>query len=154
LLEYGFGKDDQGQFFQKNEESPLDADIIIIDEVSMVDLILMNSLLKAIPPGTRLILVGDVDQLPSVGPGNVLKDIIQSGIVKVVQLNEIFRQAQESMIVINAHHINEGELPLLNAKNKDFYFNRTTTKEHLLKTIVDLCLSRLPKYKGYDSLQD
>ncbi len=154
LLEYGFGQEGEEQFFQKNEEDPLKADVVIIDEVSMVDILLMNNLLKAITPGTRLILVGDKDQLPSVGPGNVLKDIIESGVVKVVQLNEIFRQAQESMIVINAHYINKGELPLLNVKNKDFFFHRAHSKEDILKTIVDLCASRLPKYKGFDPLQD
>lgn len=154
LLEYGFAKEEENQYFQKNEEAPLEADVVIIDEVSMVDILLMNHLLKAIQPGTRLILVGDVDQLPSVGPGNVLKDIIESGVVKVVQLNEIFRQAQESMIVVNAHHINKGELPLLNVKNKDFFFHRIHTKEEVLSTLVDLCSTRLPKYKGFDPLQD
>lgn len=154
LLEYGFSGEGDDQFFQKNEEDPLPADVVIIDEVSMVDILLMNSLLKAITPGTRLILVGDKDQLPSVGPGNVLKDIIECGVVKVVHLNEIFRQAQESMIVINAHHINKGELPLLNVKDKDFFFERTQSKEDILKIIVNLCSTRLPKYKGFDPLQD
>ena len=154
LLEYGFSNEGEEHSFQKNQEAPLAADVVIIDEVSMVDILLMNYLLKAIAPGTRLILVGDQDQLPSVGPGNVLKDIIESGIVKVVYLNEIFRQAQESMIVINAHNINKGELPLLNVKNKDFFFNRASTKEELLKTIIELCSTRLPNYKGFDPLVD
>ncbi len=154
LLEYGFTKEGEEQTFQKNQEAPLQADVIIIDEVSMMDILLMNHLLKAIAPGTRLILVGDKDQLPSVGPGNVLKDIIESGIVKIVHLNEIFRQAQESMIVINAHNINRGELPQLNVKNKDFFFDRVPSKEDLLKVIVNLCANRLPKYKGFDPLGD
>lgn len=154
LLEYGFGQEGEEQIFQKNEDNPLKADVVIIDEVSMVDILLMNHLLKAISPGTRLILVGDKDQLPSVGPGNVLKDMMESGVVKLVQLNEIFRQAQESMIVINAHHINKGELPLLNVKKKDFFFHRAHSKEEILKIIVDLCASRLPRYQGFDSLQD
>lgn len=154
LLEYAFGKEGEDPFFQKNEESPLSADVVIIDEVSMVDILLMNHLLKAIEPGTRLIMVGDVDQLPSVGPGNVLKDIIESAVVKVVHLNEIFRQARESMIVINAHHINRGELPLLNVENKDFFFHRARSKEELLRTIVDLAARRLPRYKDYDPLRD
>ena len=139
LLEYGFSREGEEQSFQKNQDSPLKADVIIIDEVSMVDILLMNHLLKAIAPGARLILVGDVDQLPSVGPGNVLKDIIESGIVKVVYLKEIFRQAQESMIVLNAHKINKGELPQLNMKNKDFFFDRAQSNEEILKIIIDLC---------------
>lgn len=154
LLEYGFSKEEEGQFFQKNEEEPLEADVVIIDEMSMVDTMLMNHLLKAISVGTRLIMVGDVDQLPSVGPGNVLKDIIDSKMIKVVQLNKIFRQAKESMIVVNAHKINSGELPLLNVKDNDFYFHRIPSKEDVLKTVVDLCSRRLPKYKGFNPLQD
>ncbi len=154
LLEYGFSREGEEQSFQKNQDSPLKADVIIIDEVSMVDILLMNHLLKAIAPGARLILVGDVDQLPSVGPGNVLKDIIESGIVKVVYLKEIFRQAQESMIVLNAHKINKGELPQLNMKNKDFFFDRAQSNEEILKIIIDLCTSRLPKYKSFNPLGD
>lgn len=154
LLEYGFSNEGEEQSFQKNEDAPLAADVVIIDEVSMVDILLMNHLLKAIAPGTRLILVGDKDQLPSVGPGNVLKDIIESGIVKVVHLDEIFRQAQESMIVINAHNINKGDLPQLNVKNKDFFFNRAPSKEELLQIIINLCSTRLPNYKGFNPLED
>ena len=108
--------------FMKNEEEPINADVIIIDEVSMVDVLLMYSLLRAIKPGTRLILVGDSDQLPSVGAGNVLKDMIDSNVINVVRLNEIFRQARESMIVVNAHKINKGEPLFLNSKGKDFFF--------------------------------
>jgi exodeoxyribonuclease V alpha subunit len=99
--------------FKKDQDDPLEADVVVIDEASMVDTLLMYHLLKAIPPQAHLILVGDVDQLPSVGPGNVLKDIIDSGIFTVVRLTEIFRQAQESMIIVNAHKVNQGEFPIL-----------------------------------------
>ncbi|HHV62508.1 MAG TPA: AAA family ATPase [Firmicutes bacterium] len=114
LLEVGFCA--TGIEFARNEANPLDADAVIVDEVSMVDIVLMYDLLKAIRPGTRLILVGDADQLPSVGPGNVLRDIIESGAVSVVRLQEIFRQARNSMIIVNAHRINRGEFPLLNRR--------------------------------------
>ena len=97
--------------FKRNEDNPLDADLVVIDEASMVDVLLMNNLLKAIPLTATLLLVGDVDQLPSVGPGNVLKDIIASGCVETVILTEIFRQAQESLIIVNAHRVNRGEFP-------------------------------------------
>ncbi len=107
LLEYSPKKGG----FKKDQEDPLEADVVIIDEASMVDTLLMYHLLKAIPSQAHLILVGDVDQLPSVGPGNVLKDIIDSGIFTVVRLTEIFRQAQESMIIVNAHKVNQGEFP-------------------------------------------
>lgn len=153
LLEYGFGDKDEDMTFQKNEDCPLEADAVIVDEVSMVDILLMNSLLKAITEGTRLVLVGDVDQLPSVGPGCVLQDIINSGAVSVVRLNEIFRQAQESMIVVNAHRINKGEPPVLNIRDKDFFFMREESQEGILEKIKQLCKERLPKYSGYSSLE-
>ncbi len=153
LLEYGFGDNEEDTFFQKNEESPLECDAIIIDEVSMIDILLMNNLLKAIAEGTRVILVGDVDQLPSVGPGNVLRDIIDSEAIPVVRLNEIFRQAQESMIVVNAHRINKGEAPTFNAKDKDFFLIRQDQQEEILSTILELCSERLPKYAGYSSFE-
>lgn len=152
LLEYSFMEEDMA--FGINEESPLETDLLIIDEASMIDILLMNSLLKAVLPGTRLILVGDVDQLPSVGAGNVLNDIIESGVVKVVKLDEIFRQAEESMIVVNAHRINKGEKPYLNEKEKDFYFIRLNNPEHIVTTVLDLCKERLPSYYGVDSLKD
>lgn len=154
LLEYSYMEEDGEMAFGKNEDSPLEADLVIIDEASMIDILLMNNLLKAIMPGTRLILVGDVDQLPSVGAGNVLKDIINSKIVKVVELNEIFRQAEESMIIVNAHRINKGENPYLNVKNKDFYFIRNKEPKEILNTILELCRDRLPNYNGYSSLKD
>ncbi|WP_041719386.1 SF1B family DNA helicase RecD2 [Alkaliphilus oremlandii] len=154
LLEMGYSDDDDGMLFQRNEENPLPADIIIIDEVSMVDIMLMNSLLKAISVGTRLIFVGDVDQLPSVGAGNVLRDIIDSKIIKVVRLNEIFRQAEESMIVVNAHKINKGEYPILNHKDKDFYFMSRSRSEDILNTIIGLVKERLPKHYKFDPIKD
>ena len=154
LLELGFSEEQESMFFQRDEDNPLTADVIIIDEMSMVDILLMHSLLKAIPPGARLILVGDVDQLPSVGAGNVLRDIIDSKIVKVVRLNEIFRQAEESMIIVNAHKINQGIYPILNAKDKDFYFLRESQKEGILKTIIELVKTRLPNHYKYDPIRD
>jgi len=150
LLEFGYGDSDEEMFFQKNEESPLECDVIIIDEVSMIDILLANNLLKAIAEGTRVILVGDVDQLPSVGPGNVLRDIIDSGVLPVVRLDEIFRQAESSMIVVNAHRINRGEPPVLSSKNGDFFLIRQETQEDIVSTIIELCTSRLPKYTGLD----
>jgi exodeoxyribonuclease V alpha subunit len=147
LLELGYS-DDESMVFSRDEESPLDCDVLIIDEASMIDVVLMNSLLKAIGRGTRVIIVGDVDQLPSVGPGNVLRDIIQSQCIKVVRLKDIFRQSQESMIIVNAHRINNGEMPLLNEKNKDFYFIKEEQQEKVLRTLIELINVRLPKFNA------
>ncbi|AJA49605.1 RecD/TraA family helicase [Clostridium pasteurianum DSM 525 = ATCC 6013] len=147
LLELGVGNDEQMKIFNR-EECPLECDVIIVDEASMIDIVLMNNLLKAVGLGTRLIIVGDVDQLPSVGPGNVLKDIIESGIVKVVRLKDIFRQAKESMIIVNAHKINNGEMPILNKKDKDFYFINREKNENILDTIIELVYKRLPKFNS------
>jgi exodeoxyribonuclease V alpha subunit len=154
LLEYNFIDDETGMAFNKDEGTPIEADVVIIDEVSMIDILLMNNLLKAVMTGTRLILVGDVDQLPSVGPGNVLKDIINGGIARVVKLDEVFRQAQESMIIVNAHRVNKGQKPLLNVKDKDFFLIPKASNEDIVTTIVDLCRERLPKFNGYDPLKD
>jgi len=154
LLEMGYSDENEGMLFQRNEDNPLATDVIIIDEVSMVDIILMNSLLKAISRGTRVVFVGDVDQLPSVGAGNVLKDIIDSGVIKIVRLNEIFRQAGESMIVVNAHKINQGQYPTLNHKEKDFYFINRSKKDDILNTIVALVKERLPKHYKFDPIKD
>ncbi|RKD23536.1 ATP-dependent DNA helicase, RecD/TraA family [Caminicella sporogenes DSM 14501] len=154
LLEYSFSEDGIGMRFIKDGDEPLTADVIIVDEVSMIDILLMYHLLKAVMPGTRLILVGDVDQLPSVGPGNVLHDIIGSEIVKVVKLTEIFRQAEESMIVVNAHKINKGLKPILNAKGKDFYFISKRNQDDILNTIKELCLKRLPNFSNCDPIKD
>lgn len=133
--------------YQKNENSPLDGDVLIVDESSMIDIILMNSLLKAIPPHMKLILVGDIDQLPSVGAGNVLRDIIDSERFPVIRLTKIFRQAQSSRIIMNAHRINTGEFPnLSNGRNTDFFYIEEEEPELAAKKIVELVKYRLPKY--------
>ncbi len=153
LLEIGYSGEDAEPVFFKNEANPIEADVVIIDETSMVDILIMNHLLKAIAPGTRLILAGDMDQLPSVGAGNVLKDIIGSGIIRTVQLTEIFRQEEESMIIVNAHRINRGERPVLNAKGKDFFFIPRSSPQSLVDTVVDLCCRRIPDSYGYDPIK-
>lgn len=135
-----------------NEENPLDCDYVIVDEVSMVDIKLMDKLLKALSSNTALILVGDHNQLPSVGPGNVLKDILDTDI-KSVRLNKIFRQAQESNIVVNAHRINDGLYPILNQKNKDFFFIDSNVN-NFQKDILDLIKNRLPNYYKLDPIND
>lgn len=132
--------------FQRNEENPLEADVIIIDEMSMVDIYLMHSLLKAISVGTRLILVGDVDQLPSVGPGNVLKDIIRSRCFNVVELTRIFRQAAESDIIVNAHKINGGQQIDLAKRSKDFLFIRRENPDAIIAAAITLMTKKLPAY--------
>lgn len=154
MLEYGYADETLGMMFGRDDGSPLETDVIIIDEMSMVDIILMNNLLKAIMPGTRVILVGDIDQLPSVGAGNVLKDIIESGIVKVVELNEIFRQAQESMIIVNAHKINNGEAPYVNTKGKDFFFLEESNARDVVDRVLEVTRDRLPKWNDYDPIKD
>lgn len=154
LLEMGYATDSEELSFFKDEEDPIKADVVILDEVSMVDILLMYSLLRAIKPGTRIILVGDSDQLPSVGAGNVLKDMIDSDVINVVKLNEIFRQAQESMIVVNAHKINNGEPLYLNSKGKDFFFIKRNTNEEILNEIIGLVSERLPKFYKLDKLKD
>ena len=133
--------------YQKDEENPLEGDVLIVDECSMIDIVLMNSLLKAIPPTMRLILVGDIDQLPSVGAGNVLRDIIDSGAFPVVRLTRIFRQAQTSRIIMNAHRINEGKIPdISNGKNSDFFFLENEDAEAVVPQIVKLVKENLPNY--------
>ena len=149
MLEYSIQKGG----FQKNDEHPLEVDLLIVDEASMIDTILMHHLLKAIPPTATFILVGDVNQLPSVGAGNVLKDIIYSGAVKVVELNEIFRQAEESSIIVNAHKINNGILPVLKSSKQepdDFYFIEQEDPEEVLKVILELAKTRIPKRFALD----
>ena len=132
--------------YKRNDENPLEGDALIIDECSMIDIVLMNSLLKAVPSNMRLLLVGDVDQLPSVGAGNVLRDIIDSGVVPVVRLTRIFRQALTSRIIMNAHAINEGRMPdIRNGKQSDFFFMECEEPEQIASTIVDLVSHRLPK---------
>lgn len=154
MLEYGYSENEEEQTFDRNEDNPLEADLVIVDEASMVDILLMNHLLKAVALGTRLILVGDVNQLPSVGPGNVLKDFLESGVIPMVKLEKIFRQAQESMIVVNAHRINSGEMPLVNDKEKDFYFIQCATPEKIRQTILDISTHRLKNYNNYDFFED
>jgi len=151
LLEYS----PQDGKFKKDQGDPLDADVVVIDESSMMDLTLMNSLLKAVHPTSTLILVGDVDQLPAVGAGNVLRDLIDSGAIEVVTLTEIFRQAQRSMIVVNAHRINKGQYPLLSGKkDRDFFFIEEEDPEEAAAIVVDLVMRRLPGYYNYDPMDD
>ncbi|HEY8422473.1 MAG TPA: ATP-dependent RecD-like DNA helicase [Thermoclostridium sp.] len=154
LLEMGFSLDETHREFKKNERDPIKADAIIIDEVSMVDILLMHALLKAVEPGTRLILVGDVDQLPSVGPGRVLSDIIESRCLKTIRLNTIFRQAKESFIVINAHKINKGDFPELNTPNDDFFFISRSSPQSTAMTVLELCTARIPEKFGLDPMKD
>ena len=133
--------------YQKNEENPLEGDVLIVDECSMIDIVLMNSLLKAIPLGMRLILVGDIDQLPSVGAGNVLRDIMDSGTVPVIRLTRIFRQALSSRIITNAHRINQGQMPdISNGADTDFFFTSKEEPEEAAEEIVKLVKTKLPKY--------
>jgi exodeoxyribonuclease V alpha subunit len=142
----GRGAQSMGMHFDRNEENPLDADVIIIDEMSMVDISLMHSLLRAVNVGTRLILVGDVDQLPSVGPGNVLRDIIESGSFNVVKLTHIFRQAAQSDIVVNAHKINAGEPVDLAKRSQDFLFIRRDNPDAVISAAITLIQKKLPDY--------
>ncbi len=154
----GIGRLDDEGIYSKNytyEGTPIDGDIVVVDELSMVDMFLMNYLLKSVFRGTKLILVGDVDQLPSVGPGNVLKDLIDSGMIKTVMLDKIFRQAAKSKIVLNAHRVNKGE-PFLskddieNETNQDFFYISHKSQEAILKEVISLCTGRLEKFGQYD----
>ena len=138
--------------YGRNDENPLDGDVLIVDESSMIDVILMNSLLKAVPLSMRLILVGDIDQLPSVGAGNVLRDIIDSGAVPVIRLTRIFRQAQSSRIVTNAHRINQGIFPdISNGRQSDFFFIKDEDPEQAARDIVNIVKNRIPKAYGYST---
>jgi len=153
MLEYSIQKGG----FQKNDQDPLECDLLVVDEASMIDTILMHHLLKAIPPQATFVLVGDVNQLPSIGAGNVLQDIIASGAVRVVELNEIFRQAQESSIIVNAHTINNGVFPSLKPSSQgldDFYFLEQGDPEEVLRIILKLTKDRIPRRFGLDSLDD
>lgn len=155
LLEVSWDKHDN-PVFNRNERNQLSCDALIVDEVSMVDTYIIESVMRALPFGCRLILVGDSDQLPSVGPGNVLGDLIDSGIVPVVRLNEIFRQAQKSLIVTNAHKIVNGNMPVLSASDNDFFFLKRNNKQEISKVILDLCSNRLPNaydYSPFDNIQ-
>lgn len=152
LLEVDFAAG--GNTFKRNEENPLDCDALIIDEMSMVDALLFASVLKALKTRTRLIMVGDTDQLPSVGAGNVLHDLLASGKVPSIELTEIFRQAAQSLIVMNAHSIIHGELPELRDKKSDFFFMYSEDEFNSLRLAINLCKTRLPNAYGYDPLDD
>mgnify|MGYP003290765669 CR=1 FL=1 len=148
LLECGIDPNTGKMEFVRDEDNPLKADAVIVDEMSMVDIQLLHSLLRAIPQGKRLILVGDPDQLPPVGPGSPFADCLRSGMLPTVRLTEIFRQAQESLIVMNAHRVNQGILPDLKDKQHDFFFMPRRSEEDVCKTIAELCATRLPKNMG------
>ena len=160
LLE--IGKIDEDSMYKKitdYEGAPIDADLIIVDEMSMVDMFLMNCLLKCIYQGTKLILVGDEDQLPSVGPGSVLKDFINSEEIKTVHLDKIFRQAAKSKIIVNAHRVNEGKFFLSKEEveedmEEDFFWINETNQEKMLKEVLSLCSGRLKNYGNYDFFQN
>ncbi len=152
LLENMPGSDGGQVYFAKNEQNKLDCDILIVDEMSMVDILLIHHLLLALPNRARLILVGDSDQLPAVGAGNVLRDIIESDSVECIKLTEIFRQAKESMIVVNAHRINKGQMPYCNDADNDFFMVNCQDIDYLCETIADLCETRIPKAYGVDSI--
>ena len=154
LLEYGMGAGGAEPSFQRNRDNPLPHEVVIIDEASMVDLQLFDSLLKAIPLSSRLIMVGDVNQLPPVGPGTIFKDIINSKLVTVVELNEIFRQSGESLIVTNAHKIIHGEFPICTETKNDFFFMRADNPNELTEKLVSLYTDRLPNAYDFDPLED
>lgn len=148
LLETQFDPESGKLCFMHDESEPLKADAVVVDETSMVDILLMEALLRALKPQCRLILVGDPDQLPSVGAGNLFSDLIRSKKIPTVRLTEIFRQARESLIIMNAHAINGGQLPELTVKNKDFFFLQRRDMQRAVDTIVDLCVRRLPQNMG------
>ena len=148
LLEAGIDPATGKMFFARDEENPLKCDAVVVDEMSMVDVQLLHSLLRAIPQGKRLILVGDPDQLPPVGPGFPFGDMLRSGVLPTVHLTEIFRQAQQSLIVMNAHRVNHGEMPDLRCVTSDFFFMRRNNEEAVCSLIRDLCAVRLPQKMG------
>ncbi len=154
LLEIDYREDDVLREYSRGNAEPLAEDVVIVDEVSMVDAILMGALISSVKYGARVILVGDSDQLPSVGAGNVLSDIIGSGKVPVIRLETVFRQAEESMIVVNAHRINTGEYPILNAKDKDFFFVEAENTETTYEKLIDLVSRRLPAAYNLDVFSD
>ena len=153
LLEAGIDPATGKMFVARDEENPLKCDAVIVDEMSMVDVQLLHSLLQAIPQGKRLILVGDPDQLPPVGPGFPFGDMLRSGVLPSVRLTEIFRQAQESLIVMNAHRVNQGEMPDLKCVTSDFFFMRRNNEESVCSLVRDLCATRLPQNMGIPSDQ-
>lgn len=153
LLEVEWTANDKPKF-KRNEKNTLNCDALILDEVSMIDSLLLDSVMRAFPLGCRLILVGDSDQLPSVGAGNVLGDLISSGVLPTVTLNEIFRQSMQSLIITNAHKINQGEMPVIDIKNNDFFFLQCVSPAVMSNTIIELCKNRLPRTYGYSPTDD
>ena len=141
---------ENGTIFEHDEDDPIDCDLIIIDEASMMDIFIADSLMRALDSNTRVVFVGDCDQLPSVQAGNVLNDLIESGEITTIKLTKIFRQAQNSNIIVNAHRINNGEFPILNEKGKDFFFIEENDPVCAKKTILDLCAQRLPNFYKKD----
>ena len=153
LLECEYGADDKLRF-QRNEDNPLEFGAVIIDETSMVDIFLFSALLRAMNPGTRLLLIGDADQLPPVGAGDVFGDLIRSGSFMAVRLTEIFRQSKDSRIILGAHMINNGKMPPIDNKGNDFFFMPRSSGQDVQKLITELCFTRLPKAYGFDALSD
>ena len=153
LLESGIDPSTGKMVFARNEDNLLKCDVVVVDEVSMVDVLLLSSLLKAIPKGKRLILVGDPDQLPPVGPGFPFNDMLRSGCLPTVRLTEIFRQAQSSLIVMNAHRVNRGERPELKTVTSDFFFMRRGSEESVIQLVRDLCTTRLPQNMGIQAAE-
>ena len=155
LLEVAYSIDEEEKpYFMRNEENPLSADVMIVDEASMIDIMMMSALLKAYPQDARLILVGDADQLPSVGPGKVLSDIIRSEKFPVVKLETIFRQSEESLIITNAHLINQGIMPAINQEECDFYFIQKLSSKEVSSSVVNLCTREIPERFGLDPFRD
>jgi exodeoxyribonuclease V alpha subunit len=148
--------DPKGGGFKRGDDNPLDCDLLVVDETSMVDVLLMQALLKAVPGDAAMLIVGDIDQLPSVGPGQVLADIIASGAVSVVRLTEVFRQAAQSRIIMSAHRINQGSIPDLSppSTDSDFYFVQADEPETAVPRIVDLVKTRIPRRFGLDPIRD
>jgi exodeoxyribonuclease V alpha subunit len=148
--------DPRGGGFRRDIQNPLDCELIVVDEASMVDVLLMHALLKAVPEKSAMLLVGDVDQLPSVGPGQVLADLIASGSLPVVRLSEVFRQAAKSQIIVNAHGINQGVMPDLRrpTTDSDFYFVEADDPETAVARIVELVKIRIPRRFGFDPIRD
>ena len=154
MLELQYSLEEEESRFERNRNNPLEADVVIIDEASMLDISLMYSLLEALETGTRLILCGDANQLPSVGAGNVLKDFIESGVIPIVKLTEIYRQAEESLIVTNAHKIQAGQMPMVNVEQGDFFLLSCENPNQIAETVVELCAERLPKKYGFHPFND
>lgn len=148
LLEAGYSAAEGRLTFQRGRDNPLDCEVVILDEVSMIDVALMHALVCALPKGARLVLVGDADQLPPVGPGNLLRDVIGARCIATIELTEIFRQAQTSDIVLNAHAINIGEMPVASGKDGDFFIMKKSSPAEVMDTVVQLCRDRLPRYYG------